>query len=103
MSKQAKPVPEGFHTLTPHLIVRNASAAIEFYKKAFGAEEVYRMPGPDGTTIMHAELQIGDSRLMICDEFPGEAQCQSPLSLKGTPVTLMLYVPDTDALYDRAV
>src|SRR5262249_60741878 len=70
MTTRTKAVPEGFHTLTPHLIVKGASQAIEFYKKAFGAEELVRMPGPDGKSIMHAELKIGDSRFFLADEFP---------------------------------
>jgi PhnB protein len=73
-------IPEGYHTLTPHLIVRNAAQAIEFYKKAFGAEVRGQMPGPDGKTIMHAELQIGTSRLMLCDECP-DWGVRSPLAL----------------------
>ena len=70
MKKKTKPIPEGFTTLTPHLVVKGASKAIDFYKKAFSAEEIRRMPGPDGKSIMHAELKIGNSRLMLVDEFP---------------------------------
>jgi PhnB protein len=70
MNSQVKPIPSGFHTLTPHLVVKNASQAIEFYKKAFGAEEMSRAPGPDGKSLMHADLKIGDSRLFLVDEFP---------------------------------
>ena len=83
----AKPIPDGFHTITPHLNVRNATAAIEFYKNVFGAKEVSRMPGPDGKSVMHAELKIGDSVLMLCDEFP-EFGCRSPQQLNGTAVTI---------------
>jgi len=95
-----KPVPEGFHTLTPHLVVAGAAQAIDFYKQAFGAVEVTRMPGPDGK-IMHAQLRIGDSPVMLAEEMPS---CSSfgPATLKGTPVTLHLYVNDADASCARA-
>lgn len=102
MPAKVKPIPEGFHTLTPHLICRDANRALEFYKQAFGAEELARMPGPDGKTVMHAELKIGDSVLMICDEFP-DMNCRSPQAIGGTPVTLHLYVNNADTAYDRAV
>ncbi len=101
MAKQAKAIPEGFHTVTPHLIIKGASEAIEFYKKAFGAEEVARMPGPGGT-VMHAEIRIGDSPIMLNDEFPSFGKT-GPKSIGGTPVTIHLYVNDVDALFDRAV
>ena len=97
----ASPVPEGYHSLTPHLIIKNAGAAIDFYKKAFGATEIMRMPGPGGK-VMHAELKIGDSMLMLADEFP-EYGCKGPESYGGSSVTVHLYVPDVDALFDRAV
>jgi len=97
-----KPIPEGFHTITPHLVVKGASDAIEFYKKAFGAEEITRLSGPDGKSVMHAELRIGDSRLMLCDEFPGSG-CMSPRSAGGTTVTIHLYVSDVDAVFERAL
>src|SRR4030095_15921034 len=98
-----KPIPSGFHTLTPHLVVRDADKAIDFYKRAFGAEEIARMPGPGGKGIMHAELKIGDSILMLVDEFP-DMGCLSPLSVGGTGVvTLHLYVGDVDAVTDQAV
>ncbi len=97
----AQPIPEGFRTITPHIICKNAAAAIDFYKKAFGAEEISRMPGPDGG-IMHAELRIGDSALMLAGEFP-DMGCVGPQTLGGSPVTLHLYVKDCDALFDRAV
>ncbi len=98
---KAKPVPDGYHTLTPHLICRDAAKAIDFYKKAFGAEERMRMPDPSGR-IMHAELSIGDSTFMLGEENP---QCgnQSPLSLNGSPVSLHIYVQDVDKSFDRAV
>lgn len=101
MAAAAKPIPDGFHTITPHLIVRDAGRAIEFYKTAFGAEEVMRMPGPDGKSVMHAELRIGNSILMMCEEMA--EQCKSPATLKGTPVTLHLYVQDADKAFERAV
>ncbi len=93
-------IPEGCHTLTPHLVVRGAAAAIDYYKQAFGAEEVMRMPMPDGQTIGHAELRIGNSMIFLADEFP---QCKSPLALGGSPVTLSLYVEDCDEVFQRAV
>jgi len=102
MTASTNPVPEHFHTVTPHLVVKDAPAAIEFYKKAFGAEEHFRMHGPDGNTIMHAELQIGDSLLLINEEFP-DANCQSPLSLNGSPVTIHLYVDNVDATWEQAL
>lgn len=102
MAGQVKPVPEGFHTVTPHLIVRNAGAAIEFYKQAFGAEELFRMPGMDGKSVMHAELRIGDSTIMLCDEFP-EMGAKSPEALGGSPVTVHLYVTDADKAFSQAV
>ena len=74
-TNRIKAVPDGYHTLTPHLVVKGANQAIEFYKKAFGAEEIGRMPGPDGKSLMHAELKIGDSRLFLVDEFP-EMDCR---------------------------
>lgn len=102
MPAKVRPIPEGFHTITPHLICRDADRAVQFYKQAFGAEELTRMAGPDGKTVMHAELKIGDSLLMICDEYP-DMGCRSPLAIGGTPVTLHLYVNDTDTAYERAV
>ena len=98
---EVNPIPEGFHTLTPHITVKNTKAALEFYKKAFGGETLFTMPGPDGESIMHAEVQIGDSRLMVCDEFPGG--CKAPPSLNGTTVALTLYVKDADAAFKQAV
>jgi len=84
-----KRIPEGYHTVTPHLVVRGAAEAIEFYKKAFGAKEIRRAPGPDGKSIMHAELQLGDSRIFLNDEFP-QMGALSPLALKGSLVTIHL-------------
>lgn len=99
MSK-AKPIPEGYHTATPYLIIKNAARAIDFYKKAFGATERMRMADPTGK-VMHAEIQIGDSRIMIADEFP-EMGARSPESLGGSPVSIFLYVEDVDALAKQA-
>jgi PhnB protein len=96
-----QPIPPGFHTITPHLIVYDAKAAIDFYKRAFGAIELCAMPSPDGK-IMHATIQIGDSRLMLCDEFRDYGQ-KAPTSLGGSPVTIHLYVEDVDAVFERAV
>ena len=103
MTAHAKPIPEGFGTVTPHMVVRDAAKAIEFYKKAFNAEEVARMPGPGGQGVMHAELKIGDSMIMLCDEFPGMEGWRAPQSLNGTTVTLSLYVADADKAYRQAV
>lgn len=96
------PVPEGFRTITPHLIIKDAGKAIDFYKKAFGAEEVMCMRGPGGNGVMHAEIKIGDSYLMIADEFP-DFGCLGPKSIGGSPVTVHLYVKDADAVYNQAV
>jgi PhnB protein len=96
-----KPVPDGYHTATPYLIVHDAAKAIEFYKKGFGAIELMRMPGPDGR-IMHAEIKIGDSIIMLADESP-EMGYRSPLALGGTPVSLLLYLEDVDARFEQAV
>ncbi len=95
-----KPIPEGFHTATPHLVVSDAAAAIEFYQKAFGAEEVSRMPGPEGK-IMHAAIRIGDSPVMLNDEFP-DMGTVGPKAIGGTAVTIHLYVKEADAMWDSA-
>ncbi|MFQ5494514.1 MAG: VOC family protein [Phycisphaerae bacterium] len=97
------PIPERFHTITPHLCIRGAADAIEFYKKAFGAEEIFRMPGPDGKSIGHAELQIGDSVIMMGDEIPQMEGWRSPSSFNGTTVALCLYVEDVDKSFQRAL
>jgi uncharacterized glyoxalase superfamily protein PhnB len=102
MAKRAKAIPDGYHTVTPYLMVRGADRAIEFYKRAFGAEELMRMSGPDGKSIMHAEIKIGDSRIFLSEEFP-EMGCRSPESLGGTASSLHLYVEDVDAAFKRAV
>ena len=96
-----KPIPDGFHTLTPHIIVQNAANAVEFYKKAFGAQEITRHMTPDGKAVMHAQLKIGDSMLMLASEFP--PSCLSPKARGGTSVTLNLYVENADTAFDRAV
>ena len=97
----AKPIPAGFHTLTPHLVVTNGAQAIEFYRQAFGALEVSRLLAPDGQVVMHAQLKIGDAMLMLGSEFPPNAL--APKSRGGTSVYLHLYLPDADAAFDRAV
>jgi PhnB protein len=96
-----KPIPEGYHSVTPYLIIRDAAEAIEFYKKAFGATELFRFPAPDGK-IGHAEIKIGDSPIMLADEF-ADMGYKGPQSLGGSPVSIMLYVEDVDAVFDRAV
>ena len=98
----AKRVPDGYHRVTPHLVVRNAAEMIEFYKKAFGAVELGRAPGPDGKSIMHAAIRVGDSIVFLNDEFP-EMGAQSPLATKGTSVTLHLYVEDADKQFQQAL
>ena len=99
MANAKSPIPEGFHTVTPQLIFDNAAQAIDWYKKALGAEEKARAVAPDGK-IMHAELQIGNSRLMLNDAMGGG---KSAKALGGTPITLWVYVQDCDALFKRAV
>jgi PhnB protein len=96
-----KPIPDGYHSVTPYLIFSGASDAIAFYKKAFGAEEIMRMDAPGGR-VGHAELQIGDSRIMLADEHP-ELQALSPKTIGGSPVTLHLYVENVDAAVERAI
>jgi PhnB protein len=102
MAKKVKAIPDGYRTLTPYLVVKGADKAIEFYKKAFGAEEICRMPGPDGKSVMHAELRIGDSMLMLSDEFP-QGGSVSPATLKGTTSAIHVYVNDVDSIFNRAV
>ncbi len=94
-------IPPGYHTATPYLIINGAARALEFYKQAFGATELMRMAGPDGK-VGHAEIRIGDSNIMLADECP-EMQARSPQALGGTPVSLMLYLEDADAVIARAV
>ena len=98
---QVKPIPEGMHTITPHLVCADAAKAIDFYKKAFNAQELSRLPGPDGK-IMHASLRIGDSVVMLSEEAPRWGSL-GPKALKGSPVTIHIYTDDVDAFVDRAV
>jgi uncharacterized glyoxalase superfamily protein PhnB len=99
--KKVSPIPPGVHTVTPHLIVRNAAQAIDFYRRAFGAVEVGRAAGPGGK-LMHASIRIGDSPIYLADEMP-ESGSKSPLMLGGSGTTIHLYVPDADAAFNRAV
>jgi PhnB protein len=101
MDMAVKPIPDGYHTATPYLIIKGASKAIDYYKHAFGATELMRFAGPDGR-IGHAEVRIGDSMIMLADEHP-EMGAISPSSLGGTPVGIMLYVEDVDSMFQRAV
>ena len=96
-----KPIPDGYHTATPYLIIGGAGDAIEFYKKAFGATELFRFPTPDGK-IGHAEIKIGDSPIMLADEYP-EMGYKGPQSLGGSPVSIMIYVEDVDTIFNQAV
>ena len=97
----SKPVPDAYRAATPYLIVNDAASAIEFYKKAFGATELVRLADPTGK-VMHAEIRINNSRLMLADEFP-DMGYRSPQSLGGSPVSILLYVEDVDALFSQAV
>jgi PhnB protein len=94
-------IPTGYHTVTPYLIVRNAAAALDFYKKAFGAVELMRFPGPGGK-LMHAEMKIGDSPVMLADEMPDEGHV-GPQTLGGAAVSLLLYVENVDARFAQAI
>ncbi len=96
-----KPIPAGYHTVTPYLIVRSAAEALEFYRRALGATEVLRMTMPDGR-IGHAEIRLGDSVVMLGEECP-ESDGKSPQTLGGSPVGLYVYVEDVDALFERAI
>jgi PhnB protein len=104
MSKTVQPIPPGHDNLIPHLVCNSCSEAIEFYKKAFGAEEIQRMPAPDGRRIMHASIKIGKSFVFLVDDFPEmcDGKSETPLALKGTPVTLHHYVENCDAAIKRA-
>jgi PhnB protein len=101
MASTSKAIPDGYHTATPYLTVKSGDKAIDFYKRAFGATEIMRMPTPDGK-IAHAEIRIGDSPIMLCDEFP-EMGARSPESIGGTPVMIHLYVEDVDAVTKQAL
>lgn len=101
MSK-VKPIPDGMNMVTPHLVCKGAAKAIEFYKKAFGAEERFRLDTPDKKKILHASLSIGGSAIMLADEFPDRGSV-GPETLKGTPVVIHLYVEDADSVFDQAV
>jgi|ERR1043166_4637086 PhnB protein len=96
-----KPIPEGYHSVTPYLIIDGAAEGIEFYKKAFGAVELFRFPTPDGK-IGHAEIKIGDSQIMVADAYP-DMGYNGPKSLGGSPVSLMIYIEDVDAVFNAAV
>jgi PhnB protein len=96
-----KPIPEGYHSVTPYLVVRGCADAIEFYTKAFGAVELFRFPAPDGK-VGHAEIKVGDSPIMLADEYP-EMGYNGPLSIGGSPVSLMIYVDDVDTVFNQAV
>lgn len=98
---QVKPIPDGYHSIQPYLIVKNAAAAIDFYAKVFGAKERLRMPDKSGR-ITHAELEIGDSVIMLADEHP-QIGAHSPEHYGGTPIGIMLYVTDCDAVYKKAI
>src|ERR1700737_1203486 len=100
MSANVRPIPEGYHSITPQLTCRDAAGAIDFYKEALGAKEIMRMAGPGGR-VMHAEMQIGDSRFMIGDEFPGMSVAPTPSSLQS--FSLFVYTEDVDSAFNRAV
>ena len=95
-----KPVPDGYSTVTPYLIVRDGAKALDFYKRAFGATELYRLAAPDGK-VLHAEMQVGNARFMMADEVP-QIGARSPQALGGSPVSILLYVPDVDARVQQA-
>ena len=96
-----KPIPKGYHTVTPYLIVRDAAGALEFYKKALGAAEIMRFPGPDGK-VVHAEFKIGDSIVMLGEEMP-QMGYRGPQGLGGSPVGLMIYVENVDQAFNKAI
>ena len=96
-----KPIPDGYHSVTPYLIIKGATAALDYYTRAFGAVELFRMPAPEGK-IGHAEIKIGDSPIMLADEAP-EMGYKSPQSLGGSPVSIMIYVEDVDTVFNRAI
>jgi PhnB protein len=98
---QVKPIPDGYHSITPYLIIKGAAAAIDYYKEVFGAKELLRIPQPDGR-VGHAELKLGDSVIMLADEFP-ELNTVGPKTLGNSPVGLLLYVDDVDAVFAKSV
>ena len=100
--KKVSPIPKGYHAVTPYLTVNDGPKALDFYTRAFGAKVTAQMPGPGGK-LMHAEFRIGDSVVMLSDEFPGMSSAKAPTSLGGTTGSLFLYVPDVDATFKRAV
>lgn len=101
MAGQVTSIPEGYHSVTPYLIIKGAAKALDFYQRAFGAKETVRMAGPGGK-IMHAEMRIGDSMVMLADEHP-EMNARSPESFGGSPVMIHLYVEDVDAVFNQAI
>jgi PhnB protein len=100
--QMVRAIPEGYHSVTPYLVVNDASAAIDFYKRAFDAKENYRLQGPDGKSILNAELMIGDSMVLLSDEFP-HGGCRSPKSIGGSAVTLHIYTEDVDKVFNQAI
>ena len=98
----AKAIPDGYRTVTPYITVKGAAQALDFYKRAFGAQGGECMTGPDGHSVMHAEIRIGDSFVMLSDEFP-QMGSRSPQTLGGTTGSIFLYVPDVDAAFKRAI
>ena len=97
-----RPISEGYHSITPYLLINGAAEAIEFYRRAFGATELFKLDAPGGK-VGHAEIQIGDSRIMMADDCGGESPFRNPQTSGGSPVGLHLYVEDVDAVFDRAV
>ncbi|WON73410.1 VOC family protein [Nitrosospira sp. Is2] len=97
-----RPIPDGYHSITPYLMINGAAEAIEFYRRAFGAKELFKMDAPGGK-IGHAEIEIGNSRIMIADDCGGESPFSNPQSAGGSPVGLHLYVEDVDAVFAQAV
>ena len=102
MTTRTKPIPAGYHTVTPYLVITNAAKAIDFYRQAFGAEELVVMPGPDGKGVMHAEVKIGDSIIMMGEEHPQEP-CKSAETMGGSPVSFYIYLENVDEAFGRAL